>query len=255
MSTKIEINSASGITIGTTPIASGVAGRVLFQGAGNVVQQDSLLFWDNTVKALGIGASPAATTRLDIRAQGALATDLPFRVRNSANSADLFSVNGTGKLAINIANSSNTVLELTNGGYISLGPGAAQIRASNTTSFGVLDASFNQIFSITWGGSGSFLNSSLHIGAAVSPGARLDVRALGALITDLAFRVRNSANSGNLLSVVGTGAVSINGNIYDGGLGVSPSTVGAGKVALLGNIEFTTNYVTGWTINKNIIAV
>lgn len=88
--------SGGGLTVGTTPIASGTVGRILFQNGGNVVGQDSALFWDNTNKRLGIGATPATTVRLDVRAQGALSTDLAFRVRNSADSANIFSVNGDG---------------------------------------------------------------------------------------------------------------------------------------------------------------
>lgn len=48
---------STGITIGSTAIASGVVGRVLFEGAGNVVQESSSLFWDNTNSRLGIGTS------------------------------------------------------------------------------------------------------------------------------------------------------------------------------------------------------
>ena len=45
----------SGLTIGTTPIASGTIGRVLFEGTGNVLQQSANLFWDGTNERLGIG--------------------------------------------------------------------------------------------------------------------------------------------------------------------------------------------------------
>jgi hypothetical protein len=51
----------SGLTVGTTPIASGTIGRVLFQGTGNVLQQSSSLFWDNTNGYLGIGTSSPTT--------------------------------------------------------------------------------------------------------------------------------------------------------------------------------------------------
>jgi hypothetical protein len=97
MSTGIQISSSSssGITIGTTAISSGVDGRVLFQ-SGGVVQQDSNLFWDNTNKRLGIGATPSTSVRLDVRSQGTLSTDVGFRVRNSANTANLFDVQGDG---------------------------------------------------------------------------------------------------------------------------------------------------------------
>ena len=86
----------SGLTVGTTPIASGTIGRILFENGGNVLGQDSALFWDNTNKRLGIGATPATTVRLDVRAQGALSTDIGFRVRNSADTANLFDVQGNG---------------------------------------------------------------------------------------------------------------------------------------------------------------
>ena len=53
------------------------------------------------------------------------------------------------------------------------------------------------------------LNGNTSIGGATA-GARLDVRAQGALSTDIAFRVRNSADSANLIDVNGAGGVSIN---------------------------------------------
>jgi hypothetical protein len=48
---------ATGLTVGTTPIASGTVGRVLFEGASNVLQESANLFWDNTNGRLGIGTS------------------------------------------------------------------------------------------------------------------------------------------------------------------------------------------------------
>jgi len=84
------------ISVGTTPVTSGTVGRVFFQGTGDVVQQSSSLFWDNTNARLGVGATPATTVRLDVRAQGALSTDIAFRVRNSADTADIISFRGDG---------------------------------------------------------------------------------------------------------------------------------------------------------------
>jgi hypothetical protein len=55
------------LTVGTTPIASGTVGRVLFQGTGNVLQQSSSLFWDNTNARLGIGTETPLRT-MDVRA-------------------------------------------------------------------------------------------------------------------------------------------------------------------------------------------
>jgi hypothetical protein len=90
------MNAASaGLTVGTTAIGSGTNGRVLFQ-AGGVLQQDAAFFWDNTNKTLGIGATPSTSVRLDVRAQGALSTDIAFRVRNSADTRNFLIVNGAG---------------------------------------------------------------------------------------------------------------------------------------------------------------
>jgi hypothetical protein len=51
-----------------------------------------------TQTGVGIGTN-APAARLDVRAQGALSTDVAFRVRNSANSADLLSVAGDGTIS------------------------------------------------------------------------------------------------------------------------------------------------------------
>jgi len=87
--------SGGGLTVGTTAIASGTDGRVLFQAAG-VLQQDASFFWDNTNKRLGLGATPATNVRLDVRAQGALSSDIAFRIVNSSNTQSMFEFFGDG---------------------------------------------------------------------------------------------------------------------------------------------------------------
>ncbi len=78
---------------------SGSTGQIQFNNGG-AFDADSNLFWDNTNKRLGVGATPASTVRLDVRAQGLLSTDIAFRVRNSTNTVDLFSVRGNGEMYI-----------------------------------------------------------------------------------------------------------------------------------------------------------
>lgn len=53
------------IAVGSTPITSGAEGRILFQGAGNVVQESANLSWDNTNGRLGIGTS-SPIQKLDV---------------------------------------------------------------------------------------------------------------------------------------------------------------------------------------------
>jgi hypothetical protein len=75
------------------------SGSVLFSNGTTIAQDNANLFWDDTNNRLGIGAtSPQA--RLDVRAQGALSTDIAFRVRNSANTANLIQVQGNSNVKI-----------------------------------------------------------------------------------------------------------------------------------------------------------
>jgi hypothetical protein len=84
---------------GGTP--AGITGQIQFNNAGSF-GADSALFWDNTNKRLGIGATPATTVRLDVRAQGALSTDIAFRVRNSADTLDIIRANGAGDVFVGL---------------------------------------------------------------------------------------------------------------------------------------------------------
>jgi hypothetical protein len=126
----VPVTPSASITVGTTPIASGTVGRILFQNGGNVVGQDSSLFWDNTNKRFGVGATPASTVRLDVRAQGALSTDIAFRIRNSADTANILTSNGKGQVW---SNGSGAVTSNTSYGELALN---ANTTGVNNTAFG-----------------------------------------------------------------------------------------------------------------------
>lgn len=53
------------LTVGTSPIASGTVGRILIEGAGNVLQEDADLNWSTTNNYLGLGVT--ATDTLSIK--------------------------------------------------------------------------------------------------------------------------------------------------------------------------------------------
>jgi hypothetical protein len=98
----LEWNAVTSKWEAATPSGGGAAGsngQIQFNNSG-AFGADSLLVWDNTNKRLGVGASPATTVRLDVRAQGALSTDVAFRVRNSANTLNSFQVNGNNTVDI-----------------------------------------------------------------------------------------------------------------------------------------------------------
>jgi len=177
MSTQIQITPASGITVGTTAITSGTVGRILFEGTGNVLQEDASLAWDNTLK------------RLTLKAVGVASTDIPFAIRNNTDTFNLFNINGLGRARFSF-DSSNT-------DFISIEPQLSEISMSAYGGLKMMSMTNSQSFF-------GFGVASYKMGIGNnSPQARLDVRAQGALSTDIAFRVRNSADTKNLITIRG----------------------------------------------------
>ena len=162
------MNAASaGLTVGTTAIGSGTDGRVLFQ-AGGVLQQDASFFWDNTNKRLGIGATPSTSVPLDVRSQGTLSTDVGFRVRNSANTANLFDVQGDGHANV------RTRMHCGFSGMTTTG-GALFVYAGNNNDYvaRIYNTSGVGIYNIRTAGNGSYMefnNSSGTVGLTIKGG-------------------------------------------------------------------------------------
>jgi hypothetical protein len=175
----LTISASSSITVGTTPITSGVDGRVLFQ-SGGVVSQDSGFFWDNTNKRLELGL---------------LGSNGEIVVKRAITGTTIGGIR---------ANASGGGLEVGGSGYYDralFGNGGGIQFFTYTT--GTSSAERMRITSGTSGG-------QLVIGATTA-GARLDVRAQGALSTDIILRTRNSADTRNFLVVNGAGDVFNNG--------------------------------------------
>jgi hypothetical protein len=126
----LVISGGGGITVGTTAVTSGTVGRVFFQATGDVVQQSANLFWDNANGRLNLGAVGTNSARLDIKAPGALSTDIAFRVRNSADSATILQVNGVGQVW---ANGKGFIASNTCFGELALN---ANTTGANNTAFG-----------------------------------------------------------------------------------------------------------------------
>jgi hypothetical protein len=204
---KSPVGGSTGITVGTTPITSGVDGRVLFQ-SGGVVSQDSGFFWDNTNKRAGFGTS-TPTQRVEVLGN----------IRATAN---------TGFAFIQSDKDSN---------YVRIGADGT----SGFIQYGVLTTGTRPLLFI---GNGSEVarftpTGQLSIGATTA-GARLDVRAQGALSTDIAFRVRNSVNTANIFTVAG------NGTVWANGAGYVASNTTFGEGALDSNTTGSNNTAFGY---------
>ena len=238
---------STGLTVGTTAIASGTIGRILFEGTGNVVQQDSTLFWDNTNKRLGV-VTPTPLAKLHVSSDG-FGQDV-FRVTYAAGATDIINAKsggfGTGTLTFaptdgvvcnstlkmghnNILGANSSYIQLENGGGGNQSMYFKTVTPSSTLGFQFLNSANTQLFQITSGGNVSI--------GATAPSARLDVRAQGALSTDIAFRVRNSADTANILQVLGNstvwanGAGGVVGNTTFGQLALDANTTGVGNTA------------------------
>jgi hypothetical protein len=217
---KSPVGGSTGITVGTTPITSGVDGRVLFQ-SGGVVSQDSGFTWDNTNKRLELGL---------------LGSNGEIVVKRATTGTTIGGIR---------ANLSGAGLEVGGSGYYDralFGNGQGIQFFTYTT--GTSSAERMRITSGTSGG-------QLVIGATTA-GARLDVRAQGALSTDIAFRVRNSADTLDLLSVNGLGVLTaaadavVNGvNVGRGGGNLSTNTR-VGLSALNANTTGGESVAVGW---------
>jgi len=211
---------STGITIGTTAITSGTNGRVLFQ-AGGVVQQNANFFWDNTNSRLSLGQGATPSARLDIRAQGALSTDIAFRVRNSADTANLLTQQGDGLLLIGngtldtndvvfrIKQASTNYFRMTSDGGVAIGNGSTLSTASATP--GGIAIGLNASSTTSGGGSwgiaigrstisdastciaiGGSARAGQYGGAAIAIGSSAYASGSGALV------IGNSSSSGNL---------------------------------------------------------
>jgi len=87
------VTGGGGLTVGTTAIASGTSGALLFEGAGNVLQEDATqLFWDNTNNRLGVGLTTLTAT---IHAKGST---------SDASASGLLVENVTGRDIFQIQN-------------------------------------------------------------------------------------------------------------------------------------------------------
>lgn len=87
----------SALTIATTTITSGTNTRVLYQASGVVSQSANFVF--DASSQLVIGGHTGGA-KLDVKAGGALSTDIGFRVRNSADTLNILEVRGDKQIGI-----------------------------------------------------------------------------------------------------------------------------------------------------------
>jgi hypothetical protein len=200
------------------------SGSVLFSNGTTIAQDNANFFWDDTNNRLGIGTA-APTQKLDVI--GNIGMTGQFEVPDGVvfsnyTSGSLASIRTKGiDIGLSSATANYGVIETSTTYGISLNiNGATKVKVDGTT-------------------------GNVGIGTT-TPTARLHVAAPGALSTDIALRVRNSADSGDLMVVNGLGNVGIGtstplykadlvGNDINSGLGFSDGTSRFGNIFKLNN--------------------
>jgi hypothetical protein len=91
-----EIMNASKLSVNNTPVINGTSGRIFFQGTGNVLQQSSSLFWDNTNVRLGVGtATPQRNLHINEPTTGLVFLQLS-NATSGATTSDGLQIYGDG---------------------------------------------------------------------------------------------------------------------------------------------------------------
>src|SRR3972149_5397076 len=130
------VTGGGGLTVGTTAIANGTVGALLFEGAGNVLQEDATqLFWDNTNNRLGVGLTTLTAT---IHAKGSTSdASASGLLVEAADGTDNLLVRNNGKIEAGLV-----------GGNITIGKDAG----FNTTTAGNTVFGVSALSAITTGG-------------------------------------------------------------------------------------------------------
>jgi hypothetical protein len=230
-----DIAISTGLTVGTTAIASGTVGRVLFQGTGNVVQQDSTFLFDSTAKTLtnygkggfnsntsfGVtaGQSNISGTQnsffgfetLTNNQTGSFNTAMGYTALRNTTGIGYNSAIGWGAGVGISSGHTNTLLGYGAGGGITTGNSNTIIGVNIAT---LAAGTTNNVIIADGGGNIAIRKDANHFvgvgySATATLGAKLDIKAQGALSTDIAFRVRNSADSANIVTIQGDGAFTV----------------------------------------------
>jgi hypothetical protein len=89
-SITIASSGGGGLTVGSTTIASGTSGRILFEDSSNVLQESSSLYWDNSDEFLGVGST---TVEAPITVSTIRTVDANSPGKSGVNTSDYKAIN------------------------------------------------------------------------------------------------------------------------------------------------------------------
>lgn len=240
MSTAIQIASKSGITVGSTAVTSGTDTRIFFQNGGVVSQSENFTF-NNTLRRLQIKA-----------ATGSGGNDVPLLIRNSADNLDIVKFRANGDHVL--GSDGGAILSLITKSGFSF-PALNLIGQGGTEKVSLRQTLNRLTFVHTNSNtvSSTLTTTGLAIGFGdIAATAKLDVKAQGALSTDLALRVRNSADTANLFDVQGDGVANVKTRLRCGSQGMTDT--GGALFVYAGN---SADFMSRWfnTAGTGVISI
>jgi hypothetical protein len=207
--TASSVINANGVT------GSGTANYVPRWISSTNISSTSSIYDSGTAVSIGYTASGAT---LDIKSLGSSA----LRVRNIVDTTNLLIINDDGGAAVGKNESTAPYLGLNPGGST-----RATLRGNSSVSIELNNSGWNVLNGGSGGwdmeatsgeirqrnGSNYTLLSGNYFGIGRTPTARLDVQAQGSQSTDVVFRVRNSGDSLDLISVLGNNQTIVGGDL------------------------------------------
>jgi hypothetical protein len=140
-----EIMNTSKLNIGTTAITSGVVGRVLFEGVGNVVSESANITWTDASLLFSLGST--ATRILNFRPEdttGAYGNSCSIRGGNGNGRLDFYSASNITELRDNII-----LLTSATGPSIQVGTGSINLNVASSTRLQVASTTGNVLIGTT----------------------------------------------------------------------------------------------------------
>lgn len=184
------------------------SGSVLFSNGTTIAQDNANLFWDDTNNRLGIGTA-TPTHPLNVYTTTA---DVGILLDSNTNPAFIIKRAGVERLKLSATGTIGTINGLGNG---------LAFQTDNTERARISNG-------------GNFL-----VNTQTDNGGKLQIKAPGALSTDIALRVRNSADTGDLATIGGTSILTVGGIGNDGSINLARGSNGGIMGAIIQTSTFT----------------
>ena len=190
---KIDLTNYNTQWINNFALPSLTSGSVLFSNGTTIAQDNSNFFFDDTNNRLGIGTN-VPSYKLHIKGTGGSETSIYYGAQGTTTSdAPSYALlKSDGNLAASL------VYWGSGNGFF---PNAAQFYTNTGIHFQIAPAG---VIAATFRTGGNVL-----IATTTDNGGKLQIKAGGAAITDIALRIRNSGNTADILNVAGNGFMGI----------------------------------------------